>query len=180
MLRTSLTATAAVFLCFTSLCHAAKVKVWHHDAPSHYEKAQLKQAVVSSEGALRLSRQLKPLAGLDATHVWDVVEDKDGNLFVATGDEGKIFKVTPDGKITVVYAGEESQILCLALAADGSIYAGTGPTGRVVRIDAKGTAKVIYSSPESYVWSLAVEPRGQTIYAGTGPKGRIYQLAPDG
>ena len=59
---------------------AAKVKVWHHYAPSHYEKAQLKQAVVSNEGALRLAHQLKPLTGLDATHVWNVVEDKDGNL----------------------------------------------------------------------------------------------------
>ncbi len=66
---------------------------------SHYDKAQLQQALISSEGALRLSRQLKPLAGLDATHVWDVVEDRDGNLIVATGDEGKIYKVTPDGKV---------------------------------------------------------------------------------
>src|SRR5262245_6335710 len=98
---------------------AAKVKVWHHHAPAHFEKAQLKQAVVSSEGALRLSRQLTPFAGLDASHVWDIVEDKKGNLFVATGDEGKLFKVTADGKASVVYTSEDGQILCLALAPDG-------------------------------------------------------------
>ena len=54
---------------------AAKVKVWHQQRPSNYEKAQLTHAVVSSEGTLRLSRRCQPLAGLDATHVWDVVED---------------------------------------------------------------------------------------------------------
>ena len=99
------------------LCPAAKVKVWHHHAPSHYDKAQFKHAVVSSEGALRLSREVKPLAGLDATHVWDVVEDRDGNLYVATGDEGKLYKVTADGKASVVYTSEDSQILCLAAVA---------------------------------------------------------------
>ena len=50
---------------------------------------------------MRLSRQLKPLASVDATHIWDVVEDRQGSLFVATGDAGKIYKVAPDGKVSV-------------------------------------------------------------------------------
>jgi hypothetical protein len=159
---------------------AAKVKVWHQHSPSHYDKAQLKQAVISNEGALHLSRQLKPLANLQATHVWDVVEDKDGNLFVATGDEGKIYKVTPEGKVSVAYDSDESQVLCLALAPDGSVYAGTGPGGLIVRVAPDGKARVLYHTPESYVWCLALDARGQTLYAGTGPKGRIYQVTPEG
>src|SRR5262245_48710866 len=118
------TAVLTLGCCLATPALAAKVRVWHHHSPAHFEKAQLKQAVVSSEGALRLSRQLTPLAGLDASHVWDVVEDASGNLFVATGDEGKLFKVTPEGKVSVVHTSEDSQILCLALAADGTVYAG--------------------------------------------------------
>jgi hypothetical protein len=159
---------------------AAKVKVWNQNAPAHYDKAQLKQAVLSSEGVIRLSRQLKPLAGLDASHVWAVAEDKQGNLYVATGPEGKLFKVTADGTVALAFTSEDSQILSLAASPDGSIYAGTGPGGQVIRIDPQGTAKVIYASPESYVWSLAVGDKGQTIFAGTGPKGRIYRLTPEG
>jgi hypothetical protein len=161
------------------LSQAAKVKVWHHHLPGDYDKAQFKDTVVSSEGALRLSRQLKPLTGLDARHIWDVVEDQGGNLFVATGDEGKLYKITPEGKVTVAFDSEDSQILCLALAADGSVYAGTGPGGRVLRILPDGEVRVVYKSPELYVWSLAVDARG-TVYAGTGPKGRIYQVTPAG
>src|SRR5438128_4921444 len=123
-----------VILCLPALAHAAKVKVWHHHSPGDYEKAHLKQTVLSNEGAIRLSRQLKPLAALEARHVWDVVEDRAGNLLVATGDEGKIYRVAPDGKVTVVFSSTDSQILCLARAADGIIYAGTGPTGQVGRI----------------------------------------------
>jgi hypothetical protein len=176
----------SVLIVLTLVCglpaavHAAKVKVWHHNSPTHYDKAQLKQAVISNEGALRLSHQLKPLAGLQATHVWDVVEDKDGNLFVATGDEGKLYKVTPEGKVSVAFDSEESQILCLALAGDGSVYAGTGPGGLIVRIAPDGKASVFYRTPESYVWSLALDAKGHTLYAGTGPKGRIYQVTPEG
>src|SRR5438105_7941893 len=121
---------------------ASKVKTWHHHTTSHYDKAQLKHALITSEGGLRLSRHLKPFAGLDATHVWDIAEDRDGNLIVATGSDGKIFKVTPDGKASVLYTSDDSQVLCLALGANGDVFAGTGPGGTVVKIDAKGTGKV--------------------------------------
>src|SRR5438477_618243 len=97
---------------------AAKVKVWHAHAPADYDKAQLRQAVVSSEGAIRLARRLKPVAGVEAAHVWDVIEDAAGNLFAATGDEGKVFKITPAGDVSVVYSGPDSQVLCLALGGD--------------------------------------------------------------
>jgi hypothetical protein len=180
MFRYYLAAVIALLSVAVASSEAGKVKVWHHHLPTHYDKAQLKQAVVSNEGAVRLSRQLRPLAGLDATHVWDLAEDRDGNLYVATGDDGKIFKVSADGKTTVAYTAEDSQVLCLATAPDGSIYAGTGPGGHVVRIDPRGNAKVLYASPETYVWSLAVDARGEAIYAGTGPKGRIYKITPQG
>ena len=42
---------------------AAKVKTWTAHAAADYDKAQLRQAVVSSEGAVRLARRLKPVAG---------------------------------------------------------------------------------------------------------------------
>jgi len=163
-----------------SSAQAGKVKVWHHDRPEHFDKAQLKQAVVSNEGAVRLSKQLQPLVGLDAAHVWDIVEDKRGNLFVATGNEGKIFQVTPQGKVSIAYESQDTEVLCLALAPDGTIYAGTGPKGRILRLGSDGKGQSLYQTPENYVWSLAIDPANQTIYAGTGSKGRIYRVTPDG
>jgi hypothetical protein len=164
----------------SSFLLAAKVKVWYQHAPGQFEKARLKQMVQSNEGVLRLSRQLRPLAGLDAAHIWDMVEDKEGNLLVATGDEGKIFKVPVEGKPTVVYAGQQSEVLCLVLASDGSIYAGTGPNGQILRIDPHGQTKVFCETGEGYVWSLAIDPQGRSLYAGTGPHGRIYRINGEG
>src|SRR5688572_24174711 len=90
-------------LLFAWPASAAKVKVWLHTTPKDFDKAQLKQVVVTSEGTLRLARQLRPLASLEAAHVWDVVEDNAGNLWVATGDEGKVYKVGADGRANVAY-----------------------------------------------------------------------------
>jgi hypothetical protein len=176
-----LTCTPAFFAVLAMLVvavpgQASKVKTWHHYATGHYEKAQLAHALITSEGGLRLSRQLKPLAGLDASHLWDIVEDRGGNLIVATGGEGKIFKVTPDGKASLLYRSEDSQVLCLALGTDGAIFAGTGPSGTVVRIDARGEGTVFCETGESYVWSLAVDGRDGDLIAGTGPKGRILRI----
>ncbi len=171
---------AAVTLLCPSLLMAAKVKVWHQHTLSQYDKAQLKQVVLSNEGVLRLSRQLRPLAKLDAAHVWDIVEDRDGNLIVATGDEGKIYKVPPEGKPVVLHTGEQSEILCLVRASDGSIYAGTGPRGQILRLDPHGQTKLFSQTGESYVWSLAIDAKGQALYAGTGPHGRIYRINGEG
>jgi outer membrane protein assembly factor BamB len=180
MLRSCSLFVVSVMLLYPSLLWAAKVKVWHQHAPAQYDKAQLKQVVLSNKGVLRLSRQLRPLAGIEAAHVWDTIEDRDGNLYVATGDEGKIYKVPPQGKPVVIHSGEQSEVLCLALASDGSVYAGTGPSGQILRIDPRGKTTLFSETGEGYVWSLAIDAKGQALYAGTGPHGRIYRINREG
>jgi hypothetical protein len=165
--------------CLVPPCQAAKVKTWHHHKHAQYDKAKFRHAATSSTGTLRLARRLQPLAAVDATHVWAAAEDRAGNLFAATGDEGKIYKIA-EGKAAVAYTSPHGQVLSLAAAADGGVYAGTGPAAQVVRIDARGQAKVLCELEDSYVWALAVDPKTQAVYAGTGPKGRIYRITPDG
>jgi len=184
MVRISLPSVLAFAAIYTALaapfCQGAKVKVWDQHAPSHYEKAQFQQAVVSSEGVIRLGRRLKPFADLDAAHVWDLVEVKDGALFAAAGDEGKVYKISADGKTSVVYADDQSRPFCLAPAGDDAVYVGAGPHGQILRVDVNGKVKVVCDTGEPYVWSLAVDAKTGTLYAGTGPHGRIYKISPEG
>ena len=56
-MRRSFPPACVTCLLLAAACPAAKVKVWDHHSPGHYDKAKLKAAVVSSEGALRLSRR---------------------------------------------------------------------------------------------------------------------------
>jgi hypothetical protein len=180
MVRISLPSALVFVLIAAPFCQGAKVKVWDQHSPSHYEKAQFQQAVVSSEGVIRLGRQLKPFTDLDAAHVWDLVEVNGGVLFAAGGDEGKVYKITPDGKTTVAYADDQSRPFCLAPAGDDAVYVGAGPHGQILRVDVNGKTKVVCDTGEPYVWSLAVDPKSGTLYAGTGPHGRIYKISPEG
>jgi hypothetical protein len=159
---------------------AGKVKTWFHHVAADYDKAKFDKAVVTSEGTLRLARELRPFADLDAAHVWDIVEDAAGNLLVATGDDGKLFRVTADGKAKLAHASKESQILCLARTPEGVVYAGTGPSGKILRIDADGKESTVADGLGKYVWALVYDPATKSLLAGTGPKGKIYRVGPDG
>jgi hypothetical protein len=159
---------------------AARVKMWHHHRPADQEHAQRKGVVQADSGAVRLSRRLGTLAKPDCTHVWSVVGDAAGTLYAGTGEEGKLFKVTPDGKVSLAWTAQASQVLCLAVDAKGeTVWAGTGPTARVVRVDGQG-ARVLCELPESYVWALVPDPRSSDLFAATGPNGRIYRITPAG
>jgi hypothetical protein len=171
---------AASLLVAAHSVSAAKVKVFSHHTPGDHDKAQRKSAVISDAGTVRLSRKLQSLPGIEATHVWAVVEDRFGNLYAGTGDEGKVYKITPAGKTSVVFTSDNSQVLSLAVDARGeTVYAGTGPSAQVVRIDPHG-AKVLCDLPDSYVWALAPDPKGETLYVATGPHGKIFRIGSDG
>jgi hypothetical protein len=162
---------------------AAKVKTVTIATPGNYEKARLEQTVVSSQGSVRLARSLQPLplnGVLDAARIWDVIEDKAGNLYVATGDDGRIFKIALDGLVSVAFDTGDSQVLCLAAGGDGSVYAGTGPAGRIIRIDPAGKASVLNKGVASYVWALVFDDKANSLYAATGPRGGVYRVGADG
>src|SRR5436190_6193344 len=97
---------ALILAALTLRVEAGKVKVWHHHAPADHEKAQRQGVVMSSTGSLRLSRRLHSLGKLDASHVWCVIEDDQGHLCAGTGDEGRIYRLGPDGSSQLVYTSE--------------------------------------------------------------------------
>src|SRR5262245_41677288 len=64
MVRSSLL-TLALLTGVAASVQAAKVKVWHQHRPAQFDKARLRQAVVSNEGTIRLSKRLRPLTGIE-------------------------------------------------------------------------------------------------------------------
>ena len=52
-------------------------------------------------------------------YIWDLVLDKAGNLYVATGDHGEIYKVTPKGEHSLFFKSDDTHIRVLALDAQG-------------------------------------------------------------
>src|SRR4051812_43377446 len=65
------------------------------DSEAEFHKGTSKNIVVTSLGELRLSRELKTVAELNAsvTTVLSLAQGKDGTLYVGTGPEGEILAV---------------------------------------------------------------------------------------
>ena len=103
-------------------------------------------------------------------YIWDLVLDKAGNLFVATGDHGEIYKVTPKGEHTLFFKSDETHIRVLALDAQGNVIAGTDGSGLVYRISATGEGFVLYSAPKKEITAIALDHDGNIYAAGVGEK----------
>ena len=99
-----------------------------------------------------------------AKYIWALAFDRTDNLFVATGDKGLIYRVTPGGSGAVFYRTEETHARSLAVDAKGNLIVGTEPGGLVLRITPSGEGFAVFQTPKREVTSVAVKPDG-AIYA---------------
>ena len=103
-------------------------------------------------------------------YIWDLLLDKTGNLYVATGDHGEIYKVTAKGEHSLFFKSDETHIRVLALDAKGNVIAGTDGSGLVYRISPAGEAFVLYSAPKKEITALTLDREGNIYAAGVGEK----------
>jgi sugar lactone lactonase YvrE len=103
-------------------------------------------------------------------YIWDLALDNTGDLFIATGDQGQIFRVAANGDHSVFFKSDEAHIRVLAFDAKGNLIAGSDGSGLIYRIDPKGSAFVLYSAPKKEITALAIDRDGNIFAAGVGEK----------
>ena len=103
-------------------------------------------------------------------YIWDLALDKAGNLYLATGDHGEIYKVTAKAEHTLFFKSDDTHIRVLALDAQGNLIAGTDGSGLVYRISPAGEGFVLYSAPKKEITALALDREGNIYAAGVGEK----------
>jgi hypothetical protein len=103
-------------------------------------------------------------------YIWDLVFDNSGNLYVATGDHGEIFRVTPKGEHSVFFKSDEAHIRVLTMDAKGNLIAGSDGSGLVYQIKPSGEGFVLYSAPKKEITALAIDKAGNIYAAGVGEK----------
>jgi hypothetical protein len=103
-------------------------------------------------------------------YIWDIALDNAGDLYVATGDRGEIYKVTPAGQHALFFKSDEVHIRVLAVDPKGNVIAGSDGSGLIYRIAPNGEAFVLYSAPKKEITSLAIDTAGNIYAAGAGEK----------
>jgi hypothetical protein len=92
-------------------------------------------------------------------YIWDL-EPTGSDVLVATGVEGKLFRVNAKGESTVLYDASDTHIRTLAARKDGSVLAGASGKGRLYQIARDGSAIALFDSPLNEISSIYVDPTG--------------------
>jgi hypothetical protein len=173
--RAGLSGLALLFLQLagTPAAFAAVSRIWVCDSSSDFSSGEARGIAVSMDGTLVLSRDTRRVDGISEATLFTAVRDRDGNVLIGTGNEGKLLKVTQAGKVETVATLTEKEVTAVTVAPDGSVYVGASPGGKVYRIE-KGKPVLQYETKAQYVWALAFA--GKTLYVATGIPGEIHRV----
>jgi sugar lactone lactonase YvrE len=166
------------------LAHAVQTKSWVEDDYADFEKGQIKNLSLRSDGRLSLGPQFKEIYDCSTPYLWALAEDSKGNLYAAGGGTGggpgaQIYAIPRDGKGKILATLDDLEIHALAVDKKGNIYAGTSPGGKVYKVSPNGKFQVFYSPQVNYIWAMVFDGRGN-LFVATGDKGEIHRVAPDG
>ncbi len=103
-------------------------------------------------------------------YIWDLAVDKSGQVYVATGDNGQIFRVSKSGEGSLFFKSDEAHIRVLAFDHQGNLLAGSDGSGLIYRITPSGEAFVLYSASKKEITALAVDEDNNIYAAGIGEK----------
>jgi sugar lactone lactonase YvrE len=189
----------------TAFAFADGTRTWEQSKFEELTKGTATGVAIRSVGGLELAPAFKLLYATPSTYIWAVAADDAGNVYAATGAPARVYRITPDGKATIIFEPQELQVQTLEVAPGGVIYAATAPDGKVYKIEHKAGAKAdsknaekdapkdsakpaldaswsssVYFAPGTkYVWDLLLDKAGN-LYVATGDHGEIYRVTAKG
>ena len=168
-------------LLWAAVAAGGVLKTWEQDDADAFRRGRAEGVVITDRGRLLLGHPIEATAPLEAARVWDLAVDAEGDVWAATGDHGRVYRMAAGGDRWELAAGlDDSQATALAVLPSGAVAVGTGPGGRVVLLVDDGEPREERLGPTvRYVWDLAVGPEGD-LYAATGPEGQLWHRDPEG
>lgn len=160
---------------FCSFNIAAEPQIWSVNSRSDVMRGDARSVSVDANGNITPAPTLTEIYKTEQPYVWSSVADTAGNVYLGTGAEGRIYKVSPTGTGALYCDLNELNVSALAIGKNGELFAGTSPDGKVYQIDTSGKATVYFEPREKYIWSLAVISDG-SLAVGTGEGGKIYRV----
>ena len=132
---------------------AEGTRTWEQSKFDELTKGTAKGVAVRSTGGLELAPTFKSLYATPSTYIWAIAADDSGNVYVAAGAPARVYRITPDGKATIIFEPKELQVQALQIGTAGAIYAATAPDGKIYKIEHKpgGSAPDKADTPESTV-----------------------------
>jgi sugar lactone lactonase YvrE len=168
-----------LLLCLAAFSFAAKAageaEIWNVNTRAEVLRGDARGVSIMDTGTIVLAPSLAEVFNTQQSYVWSSVADAAGNVYLGTGNDGRIFRVGANGSGALFFDSNELDVTALAIGKDNSIYAATSPDGKVYRLDASGKAETFFDPADKYIWSLAVLNDG-SLAVGSGENGKIYRV----
>jgi hypothetical protein len=179
----SLAAAGCLFAGWESIFAVSPV-LWTQQSLADFEKGKPDGVAVTSRGGILLARTIRelPVKALEENSqpfLWCETIDSKGNLYVGSGNDGKVFKIARGGSGSLFYSSGELAVQALAVDARDNLFVGTNPEGKVYRLTPDGKSEVWFDPEERYIWALAVDRSGN-LFVATGEHGIIYKVGERG
>lgn len=201
-----LTVSASILV---PMAYAEGTRLWEQSKFEDLIKGTATGVAIDSTGGLELAPTFKSLYATPSTYIWAIASDDAGNVYVAAGAPARVYRITAEGKTTIIFEPKELQVQALQTAPGGRIYAATAPDGKVYKLQHAGNSKLqdsnhatpsandkdkdvakpvldpawsssVYFEPGTkYIWDMALDKSGN-LYVATGDHGEIYRVTPKG
>ncbi|MGC2708132.1 MAG: hypothetical protein WA252_03255 [Candidatus Sulfotelmatobacter sp.] len=191
-----------------STAFAEGTRIWEQSKFDDLIKGTATGVAVCSTGGLEMAPTFKTLYATPSTYIWAIAADDAGNLYVATGAPARVYRITPDGKSTIIFEPKELQVQALRTGPGGVIYAATAPDGKVYKLQQDGnhaagdsvrkavgdknskeaskpaldpswSSSTYFEPGTKYIWDMALD-KAENLYVATGDHGEIYRVTPSG
>lgn len=170
----------ALVLLGSTNAYPAGSKVLKWKGVRELSKATIENVTVDHRGLASLSYDIDSLFESTEIFLWDCDFDKKGNIYVASGNEGKVFRITPSGQVFTIFSGESgAEVFAVAVDAQDNIYIGESPSGIIYRIGMGEKEEEYFTTGEQYIWDLAFDAAGR-LFAATGDRGKVYRISQKG
>jgi sugar lactone lactonase YvrE len=165
--------TIVLFVVSTAL--PVDTSFWEVATYEDFLEGTLENISLAREGRLQLSPECKGIFDPDETLVLSLARDEEGQLYLGTGHQGKVYRINSQGEGALLFTAPEPAIFAMVTGPDGALYVGSSPEGKVYRIGPEGDSAVFYDPQSQYIWALAFDAQG-SLYVGTGDRGKIYRV----
>lgn len=172
-------ASLVILIAVSVAALAVTPQFWENFGQEDLLKGSLKNLSLSPDGKIHFAPAYDLVYDTGQSYIFSMVRDKTGNLYLGTGDEGKVYKIDAQGKGSLYFQAKELNVFALALDSSDTLYAGTSPDGKVYKVTGPNQSSEFCNPETKYIWSMAFD-NSDNLFIGTGANGAIYKVDKSG
>ncbi|HOX25269.1 MAG TPA: hypothetical protein PLL30_13170 [Candidatus Krumholzibacteria bacterium] len=161
-----------------ALARAAGPAFWDSPQDIPFTDGELEGAGLDAGGSLVPGLAAETALADSSLVLWTAAAGRDGAIHVASGHEGRLWRLDRGGEASLLADLPAEEIFALLPDGEG-VLAGCGPGGQLFAIAADGTVTPRGAVPGGYAWDLERAPDGD-VYVAAGSPAAVYRLGATG